>query len=243
MNEAAINRPAGPDDTEPSFRVEALADKLRHILPSHIPAERFANVVRTAINNNPSLMRCTKQSLWNACMKAAQDGLLPDSREGAIVPYGENEDGNKKPDIATWMPMIAGIRKKARNSGEIKDWYVEIVYDGDIFDYQKGDDPRLVHKPCRPSLRNPAGLAHHGIVAAYSIAVLSDGYKTAPEVMWIEDIEAIRAKSKAKKGPWSDAAFYPEMCKKVVARRHAKSLPRHSRAGLHLGRTYAVLLR
>ena len=202
-----------------AFRADVMVAKFEPILPKNIPVDRFVSVIRTALQNNPKLRACTRESLWNSCMKAAYDGLYPDGREGAIVPYGENEDGAKKADVATWMPMIAGIRKKARNSGEIKDWYVEVVYAGDHFRYRKGDDPRLEHEPVPPSERKG------GIICAYSIAVLSDGYKTAPEVMWIEDIEKIRAKSKAKKGPWGDPTFYSEMCKKTVARRHSKSLP------------------
>lgn len=202
--------------------LHAMEDQFKLALPAHIPAERFARVVMTALQNNPKLLECERRSLWGACMKAAQDGLLPDGRDGAVVPYGEDEEGNRKAKVAQWMPMIGGIRKKARNSGELKDWYAHIVYAGDTFDYQLGDDPRLFHKPVPPSQRTG------GIICAYSIAVLKDGSKTAPEVMWIEDIEDIRKKSKAKKGPWSDPVFYPEMCRKTVARRHAKALPMSS---------------
>jgi len=202
--------------------LQSMEDQFKLALPAHIPAERFARVVMTAIQQNPKLLECDRRSLWGAAMKAAQDGLLPDGRDGAIVPYGEDEDGNAKAKIAQWMPMIGGIRKKARNSGELLEWYAHVVYDGDHFDYQLGDEPRLFHKPVRPTLRTG------GIICAYSIAVLKDGQKTAPEVMWIEDIEKIRAKSKAKKGPWADPTFYPEMCRKTVARRHAKVLPMSS---------------
>lgn len=198
------------------------------VLPKSISPEKFERVVLTALQNNPKLLQCTPSSVWNACMRAAQDGLLPDGRDGAIVPYAEDAEGKKSNKNAQWMPMIAGIRKLARNSGKLKDWYVEAVYAGDNFHYQKGDDPRLHHVPVPPSLR-VKDAPHQGIIAVYSIAVLEDGYKTAPEVMWIEEIEAIKGKSKAqKKGPWGDPAFYSEMCKKTVARRHSKTLPMSS---------------
>lgn len=193
---------------------------LETALPPHITPNAFMSVVLTALQKKPDLLKCTKKSLWNACVMAANDGLLPDGREGAIAPYGENENGQKVADVATWMPMVEGLRKKARNSGMVRDWYVEVVYAGDFFLYRKGDDPRLDHEPVPPSRRTG------GIIAAYSIAVYTDGTKSAPEVMWIEEIELIRAKSKAKKGPWSDTTFYSEMCKKTVARRHYKALPK-----------------
>ncbi|WP_244627719.1 recombinase RecT [Microvirga tunisiensis] len=164
----------------------------------------------TAIQGNMDLLRCDRKSLFNACMKAAQDGLLPDGREGAIVPYkGE----------ATWMPMIGGIRKKVRNSGEISSWDVHAVYENDLFEFELGDDPYIKH---RPALSNKGKL-----IAVYSVAVLKGGEKSR-DVMSIEDVEKIRAKSRSKNGPWADPTFYPEMAKKTVARRHSKVLPMSS---------------
>jgi len=197
-------------------QLDSMGEQFKAALPSHIPAERFARVVMTAIQNNPKLLQCTRQSLWNACMRAAQDGLLPDGREGAIVSYGDDEDGKGSSKVAQWMPMIGGIRKKARNSGELAGWEAHCVYENDHFDFELGDEPFIRHKPA---------LGDRGeIIAAYSIATLKDGYKSR-EVMSIKEIEGVRSKSKAKKGPWRDPIFYPEMCKKVVARRHAKVLP------------------
>lgn len=207
--------------------IDQRVGELQFALPPHISPDRFTRVVMTALQQKPDLLKCTRQSLWNACLRAAQDGLLPDGREGAIAPYGESTNGKRSAEIATWMPMIEGLRKKARNSGAIRDWYVEIVYAGDEFDYQKGDSPHLHHRPVPPSQRIK-GAGVHGIVAAYSIAVYPDGSKSAPEVMWVEEIEAIRSKSKAQKGPWSDPVFYSEMAKKTVARRHYKALPHSS---------------
>ena len=190
-------------------------------LPAHIPAERFCRVVMTAIQNNPRLLNCRRQSLFNAAMRAAQDGLLPDGREGAIVPYGDKDEetGGKASDTASWMPMILGIRKKARNSGEISDWYAEVVHEGDEFDYQLGDDPHIRHKPALNGGRT------RPIVAAYSICKFKDG-TIAREVMTIDEIEDVRKHySRSKRGPWSDAMAYPEMCRKTVARLHSKQLP------------------
>jgi recombination protein RecT len=117
------------------------------------------------------------------------------------------------------MPMIGGLRKKVRNSGEIATWDVHAVYENDAFDFELGDDPYIKHKPA---------LGKRGrIVAVYSVATLKGGEKSR-DVMTIEEVEAIRAKSRSAKGPWSDPTFYPEMAKKTVARRHAKVLPMSS---------------
>lgn len=192
-------------------QLEARVDQFAAGLPAHIPVERFVRVVLTAIENNPDLLKCDRASLFTAAKKAAQDGLLPDGREGAIVPYkGE----------AQWMPMIAGIRKKVRNSGEIATWDVQAVYEKDEFEFELGDEPYIKHRPCLDADRGK-------LKAVYSVAKLKDG-SISRDVMSVHDVEKIRAKSRAKNGPWNDATFYPEMAKKTVARRHSKVLPMSS---------------
>src|SRR5688572_8778353 len=93
-------------------------------LPAHVPAERFKRVVLTAVQNNPKLLQVERRSFFNACMKAAQDGLLPDGRESAIVEFKDKDRG----PMAQYMPMVAGIRKKVRNSAEIADWNAHVVF-------------------------------------------------------------------------------------------------------------------
>jgi recombination protein RecT len=191
---------------------------LEEALPPYITPKKFVSVVMTALQTKPDLLKCTFPSLWNACVRAAHDGLLPDGREGAIAPYGESADGKRVAEIATWMPMVEGFRKKIFETGKVKSWEVNVVYEKDEFDYQLGDNAFITHKPAI-GLANPGG-----IVGGYSIAKLTSG-ETVREVMSAFQINQVKAKSKALKGPWSDAQSFPEMCKKTVARRHYKQLP------------------
>jgi recombination protein RecT len=194
--------------------LEKMEEQFRFALPAHIPPARFIRVVMTAVQNNPKLLKCDRVSLFNSCMKCAQDGLLPDGREAALVPFAE--DGGS--DQVQYLPMIAGIRKKVRNSGLLRDWNVQVVQQGDQFDYQLGDDPFIAHKP------SPTGGRARPVLFAYSIATYPDGTKSR-EVMNVDQLKDIQSKSKAKRGPWSDPIFYPEMCRKTVAKLHAKQLP------------------
>jgi recombination protein RecT len=191
--------------------LDVMSSQFQAALPAHIPVERFARVVMTAIQNNPDLLRCSRHSLFNSAMKAAQDGLLPDGREGAMVPF--------KGDV-TWMPMIGGIRKKVRNSGEIATWDVHAVYDKDLFEYELGDDPFIKHKPFLEGDRGK-------LIAVYSVATLKSGEKSR-DVMSRSEVDKIKALSKGSNTPWNNATFYPEMAKKTVARRHSKVLPMSS---------------
>jgi recombination protein RecT len=201
-----------------AFRAElnGLEQGFQRALPPHITVGRFRRVLETAVQGNQKLLVCDRQSLFRACMEAAQDGLLPDGRQGAIVPYKDKEN---RVEIARWMPMIAGIRQKVRNSGELTDWNVQVVQEGDLFEYQLGDEPFIRHKP------SMVGGRTRRVIAAYSIATYPNGGKSR-EVMNVDQIEDVRKMaSKAAHGPWSNPVYYPEMCRKTVARLHAKQLP------------------
>jgi recombination protein RecT len=200
--------------SEVRLQLDTMVGQFAAVLPKHIPVERFGRVVLTAVQTNPDLLNVERRSLWNACMKAAQDGLLPDGRLGALVIYKDKRRG----PIAQWLPMIAGIRQKVRNSGEVATWDVHTVHEKDLFDFELGDEPHIMHRPVRGERGR--------IIAAYSVATLKGGEKSR-EVMWVDEIEEVRKTSRsADSGPW--VTHYGEMCKKTVAKRHSKVLPMSS---------------
>lgn len=186
--------------------ITKMAPEFKAALPAHVSPERFMRVTMTAVQNNPDLLQADRRSLYNSAMRAAQAGLLPDGREGAIVTFGGK---------AQFMPMVAGVMKQVRNSGEISTWSVQAVYENDSFDYELGDNERIVHKPC---LRDRGAL-----LGAYSIVLMKDGERSR-EFMNVDQIEAIRKRSRSgNAGPWK--TDYDEMAKKTVVRRHSKRLP------------------
>jgi recombination protein RecT len=192
-------------------QLDGMQEQFKAALPVHIPVERFARVVMTAIQQQPDLLAVERRSLWNAAMRAAQDGLLPDGREGALVIFNDRQRGK----VAQWMPMIAGIRKKVRNSGEIATWECHVVHQNDEFAFELGDSPFIRHKPVLTGDPGP-------VIAAYSVAQLKTG-ELSREVMTIAEILKVREASRAKDSPWVD--WFDEMARKTVARRHAKVLP------------------
>lgn len=186
--------------------IEKMTPQFKAALPAHVSVERFVRVTLTAIQTNPNLLEADRRTLFAAATKAAQMGLLPDGREGAIVTFKGQ---------AQWMPMVAGIMKLVRNSGEISTWSVQAVYENDQFDFCLGDEEHITHKP---------NLSSRGkLIAVYSIVTMKDGEKSR-EVMSVEDVNAIRARSRSgESGPWK--TDFAEMAKKTVVRRHAKRLP------------------
>lgn len=214
MNAVVEAKPANPiaklqeqfDTRESSFKAA---------LPAHIPVERFMRVVMTATQRNPDLVAADRVSLFNSALLAAQDGLLPDGREGALVIYNTKK-GSEWVKSVQWMPMIAGILKKCRNSGELSSVEAHTVHANDKFSYRIGIDEQPVHEPDWFGDRG-------AVVGVYAVAKLKDGTRVS-EIMGIADVEKVRAISRSKdKGPWVD--WWEEMARKTVLRRLSKRLP------------------
>jgi len=176
-------------------------------LPSNISPEKFQRVAVTVASQNPDLLSADRKSLLGACMKCAQDGLVPDGREAALVLFK---------DRVQYMPMMAGLLKRARNTGDIASVSSHVVYQADEFAIEYGDEEKLIHRPKWDGDRGRA-------VGAYAIARLKDG-SVVREWMTVAEIEKVRNVSRAKgAGPWTQ--WWDEMARKTVFRRLSKWLP------------------
>lgn len=198
--------------------LQRMATEFESVLPPQIPAERFVRTAITAVQQNPDLLRTDRRSLLGSCMKAAQDALLLDGREAALVIFKGK---------AQYMPMVAGILKKVRQSGQISTIAAHVVYERDEFDYQLGDDERIFHKP---NILQDRGKP----VAVYCIARTVDG-GAFREVMSTAQVEKIRQRAPGgQKGPW--VTDWDEMARKTVVRRLSKYLPSSTDLDQVLGR-------
>lgn len=222
------------------------AEKFKMALPSHISPEKFQRTIMTAAQTNPSLLTADRQSLLVAAMKAAQDGLLPDGREAALVPFSTSQKDAQgkwiKVAQVQYMPMAYGVRKKILQSGEISNLQTGVVYrrefEAGAFLYEIGLANPIRHRPMLDLTADD--VADENIVAAYSIANLKDG-TVSVEVMRRVEIDKVRQQSQTgalgqtvkfganagkaieAKGPWVD--WFGEMARKTVMRRHSKTLP------------------
>ena len=195
--------------------IQAMKGHFQQALPPDVNVDQFTRVVLTALQQNQDLMGVDdKQSLYNSCVKAAQDGLLPDGREGALVIFNKKDGNNWKKGVQ-WMPMVNGLVKRAAKSGIVLDAHV--VYANDQFNYTLGDSPTITHVP------TPFSDNRGEPIGVYAIATLDDGTKKR-EVMSKAEVETVRQASKmAGGGPWKD--WWSEMARKTVVRRLFKSLP------------------
>ena len=212
--------------------IEEVREELRPIeaqvapvLPAHISSQKFMSVCMTALDNNPDLINADRQSLKVACLNAANDGLLPDKREGAFVIFNEKvkrKDPKTGRDVESWvkavkwMPMIGGILKKAYQSGKVQSISVELVHKNDTYRRAAGDDAQIVHEPLDFGDRGP-------VIGGYCIIRLKDAdpYR---EVMSLDQINKVRSVSKSKdNGPW--VTWWEEQAKKTLLRRALKRTP------------------
>lgn len=207
-----------------TFRDEltARADEIGTQLPPNLPRDRFLGAALAAVKSNPDILLATPRSLMSALTKAAQDGLLPDGREGIITTYEQKVKGSnpeRKEHVASWNPMFYGIRKRAKEiDGIIID--AQVVYVGDEFEFELGDAPFIKHKPKARTAKVDAAAG----VAAYAIFRDADQRIIHREVMFKFDIFDVMNQSRAKTSlMWT--TFWTEGWRKVVGRRGAKTVP------------------
>ncbi len=202
-------------------QLAAMAGEFKNALPSHIKPEKFQRVVMTVAQQNPDLLDADRKTLLASCIKCAADGLIPDGREAALVIFNTKVKQEGAPEkwvkAVQYMPMIAGIQKRIRNSGEIASLEAHVIYSEDHFVWRQGLDGSLEHAPKFPGSRGH-------IIGAYAVAKFKDGSPPQFEVLDIDAINKVRAVSRSKdRGPWVD--WFDEMARKTVARRLAKWLP------------------
>lgn len=206
--------PAAP--AQPAKRPATLYDlvnsedaksQLAIALPKHLDASRFTRIVLTELRKTPALLQCTPQSFTAAVIQAAQLGLELGSGLGYayLIPYK---------DTCQLIIGYKGLIDLARRSGSLAKIAAYVVYEHDFFDYELGDDEKILHKPGMGDRGKP--------VAVYAIAKLTNG-EVQREVMSVHQVEVIRQRAKRPNPVWG--TDWEEMARKTVIRRICKILP------------------
>ncbi len=197
-----------------------MAQDFQRMLPPAVPTDKFVRTIQTAITMNPEIAQADRNSVINACMKAASDGLILDGREAFMrIGNAKQKDGSYK-KIATYIPMTAGIIKRVRNSGDISVLNAFVVYENDKFTVRYGLEMTLEHEP---NFINP-GKA----LGAYAVCKFKDGevdfeYMPASAILQIGN-----ASSNAHQYDPLKGASYGEWWRKTALRRLSKRLPMSS---------------
>ncbi|WGM03802.1 recombinase RecT [Arsenophonus nasoniae] len=179
------------------------------LLPAQVTPEQFTRTAATALIENTDLQKADKQSLVLALTRCAKDGLMPDGREAALIVRKQK---------AVYMPMVDGVIKRARQSGQVANIIAKVVYAQDEFEYVIDENgEHLTHRP--------AFVDGDEVVKVYAFAKLNSG-ELVVEVMSRADVEKIRNTVKSAKdlsSPW--VKWFDRMALKTVIHRLARRLP------------------
>lgn len=195
--------------------LEQRREQIATFLASSGPdAERFMSVALDAIVRDQNVLTADLMSLVNSVRHAAIMGLEPTGimGEGAIVVYRDRDQGGKK--IAQFQPMVRGLSKLARNSGQVAAIGVDVVHEKDRFEYRSGSSPEIVHEPF---IEGDPG----SMIGAYAYVRLTSG-ELVPLYLRTAEIFKRRQVSKSwqNSGEASIWGTWPEeMAKKTVLRR------------------------
>jgi recombination protein RecT len=190
---------------------DAFKNSISKILPKHVTPERMARVAVTALTRTPMLAECDQGSFFRCMLDLSQWGLEPDGRRAHLIPFRNNQKG-----IVECQLIIdyKGLVELCYRSGVVANIHADIVCENDVFGYDRGE--LVEHKI---DFKQPRGKMY----AAYCLVRMKDGTEKC-EVLTREEVDAIRARSKAgKSGPW--VTDYNEMAKKTAFRRVSKWIP------------------
>jgi recombination protein RecT len=180
-------------------------------LPKHLTPDRFIRIASTAIMRTPKLAQCDQASFFAALLTLSQLGIEPDGRRAHLIPFENRKRG------CTEVQLIIdykGLVELAMRSGMVSNLHADIVCANDRFSYDTG---KIEHH--KINFMEPRG----PVYAVYAIARFKDGSEKT-DVMTVDEVEAIRSRSKAaQSGPW--VTDWNEMAKKTVFRRLSKWLP------------------
>lgn len=180
-------------------------ERIERMLPDPQMIDQFMYCAETQYGKNrQAFENCTPVSLMSCLMTSAKYGILPDGRNAYLIPYGKE---------CTLQFDYKGLVHVVLRDGVAKKIYADVVCANDVFEFENGAVTQHI-------INLPRG----EVVGAYCDITLSNGEHQF-EIMDIDEIKAVRAKSRganSPSSPWNE--FFKEMAKKTVFRRATKWL-------------------
>ena len=205
-----------------NLEADLIAAGVESVLPDSVKMNTFVRCAAVAMAGGKDLVNADKDSVIMSLTQCAKDGLVPDNKEAAIVTFNTKVKVQGQPDKwitkAQYMPMIDGVMKRARMSGQIAVLSSKAVFNDDSFDYWMDENGE--HINYRPQFQGGE------MRLAFAFAKLTNG-ELIVEVMSKADVDKVRAASKTGQyGPWKE--WYERMACKAVMHRLARRLPNAS---------------
>ena len=194
---------------------------LAAILPKHMATDRFVSVCLRQLSLIPDLRQCTLPSVIGGMMTAATLGLeIGTQGECWLLPYWRKPKSGPKVREAQLQIGVWGHMALAWRSEHIKAVQFDVVMPGDYFDWRKGTNPYLHHRPQEGrNLDNPDQIQW---VYAVVHTTLGGELFDAFDHNWIERIRACA--QSAHSPAWTN--FYAEQAMAKALKRVLKLCPK-----------------
>jgi recombination protein RecT len=161
-------------------------------------------------DKRPVLQACTKDSIANALLDMAVQGLNPAKKQGYFIAYGRQ---------LVFQRSYFGTMAVTKRVAGAKDIFAEIVYKGDEFEYEIQNGNKHITK----HIQRIENVDPNNIVAAYCTIIFDDDRQFTDVMTWPE---IQKAWSKSKMNPEKEGSthkeFAQEMARKTVINRACK---------------------
>ena len=161
-------------------------------------------------DKRPVLQVCTRDSIANALLDMAVQGLNPAKKQGYFIAYGKQ---------LVFQRSYFGTMAVTKRVTGAKDIFSEIVYKGDEFEYTIQRGNKIITK----HVQKIENVDPDNIVAAYCTIIFDDDRQFTDVMTW-DEIQ--KAWSKSKMNPDKEGSthkeFAQEMARKTVINRACK---------------------
>ncbi len=199
-------------------------------LPKHLTPDRMIRVALSAVSQSPKLLQCNPYTICGAIVQASILGLEPNSALGDcyLVPFWNSKGNQGKGGLEAQLVIgYQGKIKLVANTGLLKIVKANVVRQNDVFEFDDGLSPHILHRYHHIPDRGP-------VIGFWAGAELSNGarsisFMTVREAQEHRDKFAL-AKDKDKKifGPWID--HFEAMALKTCIHKACKYLPKSVQA-------------
>lgn len=169
-------------------------------------------ILQSTVNKDkrPVLEVCSKDSIANALLDMAVQGLNPAKKQGYFIAYGKQ---------LVFQRSYFGTMAVTKRVAGARDIFAEVVYKGDEFEYTINRGNKVITKHVQRIENVDPG----NIVAAYCTIIFDDERQFTDIMTWAE---IQKAWSKSKMSPEKEGSthkeFAQEMVRKTVINRACK---------------------
>src|SRR5512133_3014572 len=126
--------------------VEECKAEIQHLLPTHVPGDRFIKSALIAAQNNEKVRNSDPGTVMAAIYTGAELGLdfTPIKGHAYLVPFWNSNRGCFE---TQFMPGYRGLIDLVMRTGAYRKIEAHVVYQKDKFEIYYGTDPKMIHIP------------------------------------------------------------------------------------------------